>query len=119
MNLGHTIGHGIESASKFELLHGEAIAIGTVAEARVAERIGLAQSGVADRIERVTERVDLPTRFVDLDIDEIITLMRSDKKKQGGRLKYALPRDISDVVCGVDVKDDVVRDVLIELKEPA
>ncbi len=119
LNLGHTIGHGIESASKFELLHGEAIAIGTVAEARVAERIGLARSGVADRIERVTERVDLPTRFANLDIEEIITLMRSDKKKQGGRLKYALPRDIGDVVIGVDVKDDVVREVLIELKEQA
>jgi 3-dehydroquinate synthase len=119
LNLGHTIGHGIETASKFDLLHGEAIAIGAVAEARVAERMGLARSGVAKRIERVIERVDLPTRFVDLDIDEIVALMRSDKKKQGGRLKYALPRDIGDVVIGVDVKDDVVRDVLIAMKEPA
>ncbi len=119
LNLGHTIGHGLETASKFELLHGEAIAIGTIAEARVAERIGLARSGVADRIERVTERVDLPARFVDLDIDEIILLMRSDKKKQSGRLKYALPRDIGDVVICVDVKDDVVREVLIEMKEQA
>lgn len=119
LNLGHTIGHGLESTSKFELLHGEAIAIGMVAEARVAERIGLARSGVAERIERVTERVDLPTRFAHLEIDEIIALMRSDKKKQGGRLKYALPRDIGDVVIGVDVKDDVVRAVLTELKEQA
>ncbi len=119
LNLGHTIGHGIEAASKFELLHGEAIAIGTVAEARVAERIGLARSGVAERIERVIERVDLPTRYADLDIDTIVALMRSDKKKQGGRLKYALPRDIGDVVCGVDVKDNVVCDVLTEMKEPA
>ncbi|HZY43039.1 MAG TPA: 3-dehydroquinate synthase [Anaerolineae bacterium] len=119
LNLGHTIGHGLESASKFGLLHGEAIAIGTVAEARAAERIGLARSGVADRIERVIERADLPTRFVDLDIDTIIALMRSDKKKQGGRLKYALPRDIGDVVIGVDVKDEVVREVLIEMKEQA
>jgi 3-dehydroquinate synthase len=119
LNLGHTIGHGLEAASKFDLLHGEAIAIGTVAEARVAERIGLARLGVAERIERVIERVDLPISFTDLDIDEIVTLMRSDKKKQGGRLKYALPRDIADVVIGVDVQDDVVREVLTELKERA
>jgi shikimate kinase / 3-dehydroquinate synthase len=119
LNLGHTIGHGIETASKFELLHGEAIAIGMVAEARVAERIGLARSGVADRIEHATEHAGLPTRCADLDIDAIIALMRSDKKKQGGRLKYALPRDIGDVAIGVDVKDDVVREVLIEMKEQA
>ena len=119
LNLGHTIGHGIETASKFELRHGEAIAIGLVAEARVAERIGLARSGVAARIERVIERADLPTRCADLDIDAIITLMRSDKKKQGGRLKYALPRDIGDVALGVDVTDDVVREVLSELQAPA
>jgi shikimate kinase / 3-dehydroquinate synthase len=117
LNLGHTIGHGIEAASKFELRHGEAIAIGTVAEARVAERIGLAGSGVAERIERAIERAGLPTRCADLDIDAIIALMRSDKKKQGGQLKYALPRDIGDVVIGVDVKDDVVREVLMEMKE--
>ncbi|MBI5563430.1 MAG: 3-dehydroquinate synthase [Chloroflexi bacterium] len=119
LNLGHTIGHGIESASKFELLHGEAIAIGTIAEARVAERMGLARSGVADRIERVIERVDLPTRFVGLDIEEIIALMQADKKKKGGRLKYALPRDVGDVVTGVNVNAEVVVEVLTEMKESA
>lgn len=119
LNLGHTIGHGLEAASKFELLHGEAIAIGLVAEARLAERIGLARSGVAERIEHVIERVDLPTRFVDLDIAEIVGLMQADKKKTGGRLKYALPRDIGDVVIGVNVKDEVVVDVLNEMRESA
>ena len=119
LNLGHTIGHGLETTSKFELLHGEAIAIGTIAEARVAERIGLAKAGVADRIERVTERVNLPTRFAGLDIEEIVTVMQADKKKKGGRLKYALPRDIGDVVIGASVKDDVLVEVLNEMKESA
>jgi len=119
LNLGHTIGHGLEAASKFELLHGEAIAIGTLAEARVAERIGLARTGVADRIERVTDRVNLPVRYSNLDIEEIVTLMQADKKKHGGRLKYALPRDIGDVAIGVNVKDEVLIEVLNEMKESA
>lgn len=119
LNLGHTIGHGLEAASKFELLHGEAIAIGTIAEARVAERIGLARTGVADRIERVTDRVNLPVRYSNLDIEEIVTLMQADKKKHGGRLKYALPRDIGDVAIGVNVKDEVLIEVLNEMKESA
>jgi 3-dehydroquinate synthase len=79
----------------------------------------LARSGVAERIERVIKQVDLPTRFVGLDIEEIIGLMQSDKKKRGGRLKYALPRDIGDVVIDVNVKDEVLAEVLAEMKEQA
>lgn len=119
LNLGHTIGHGLEAASKYELLHGEAIAIGLIAEARVAERIGLARSGLAERIEHVIERVNLPTRYAGLEIEEIVALMQSDKKKKGGRLKYALPRDIGDVVIGANVKDEVLVEVLNEMKESA
>jgi shikimate kinase/3-dehydroquinate synthase len=115
LNLGHTIGHGIEAASKYRLRHGEAIAIGLVAEAKIAERIGLAPSaGLSDRIEQVLDRVGLPTRC-NLDPDSIMAMMRSDKKRQAGRLKFALPRDIGDVVTGIDVDDDVVHEVLASM----
>jgi len=109
LNLGHTIGHGIEAASQFMLRHGEAIGIGLIAETKIAEWMGLAQSGLSDRIEAVVGRVGLPTRFANLEADTIMQLMRSDKKKQLGRLKFALPRAIGEVVIGVDVKDELVR----------
>ena len=109
LNLGHTIGHGIEAASQFLLRHGEAIGIGMIAEAKIAERMGLAQSELSDRIEAVIDRVGLPTRYANLETDTIVQLMRSDKKKQLGRLKFALPRAIGEVVIGVDVKDELVR----------
>ena len=109
LNLGHTIGHGIEAASQFLLRHGEAIGIGMIAEAKIAEWLGLAQSGLSDRIEAVIDRVGLPTRYANLETDAIVQLMRSDKKKQLGRLKFALPRAIGEVVIGVDVKDELVR----------
>jgi shikimate kinase/3-dehydroquinate synthase len=112
LNLGHTIGHGIEAASQFLLRHGEAIGIGMIAEAKIAERMGLAQSGLSDRIEAVIDRVGLPTRFANLETDAIVQLMRSDKKKQLGRLKFALPRAIGEVVIGVDVKDVLVREAI-------
>jgi 3-dehydroquinate synthetase len=60
LNLGHTIGHGVELASDFRLRHGEAIAIGTVAEARLAENLGLAEAGLADRIAAVLQNLGLP-----------------------------------------------------------
>jgi shikimate kinase/3-dehydroquinate synthase len=117
LNLGHTIGHGIEAASQFLLRHGEAIGIGTIAEVKIAEWLGLAQPGLSDRIEMVTELVGLPTRFANLETDTIVQLMRSDKKKQLGRLKFALPRDVGDVVIGVDVKDELICKAIEAVRE--
>jgi 3-dehydroquinate synthase len=112
LNLGHTIGHGIEAASRFLLRHGEAIGIGLIAEAKIAEQMGLAHSDLSGRIKAVIEKVGLPTRYANLETETIMQLMRSDKKKQLGRLKFALPRDIGEVVIGVDVKEELVRAAL-------
>jgi shikimate kinase / 3-dehydroquinate synthase len=109
LNLGHTIGHGIEAASHFLLRHGEAIGLGTIAEAKLAEWLGLARPGLSDRIEAVIDRAGLPTRLANLETEAILQRMRSDKKKQLGRLKFALPRAIGEVVIGVDVTDDLIR----------
>jgi 3-dehydroquinate synthase len=117
LNLGHTIGHGIEAASQFLLRHGEAIGLGLIAEAKIAEWLGLAQPGLSDRIEAVLERVGLPTRFANLETGAIVQSMRSDKKKQLGRLKFALPRDIGDVVIGVDVKDELVHKAIDAVRD--
>jgi len=111
LNVGHTIGHGVEAASHFELRHGEAIAIGLIAEARLAERIGIAESGLADRIEKVIQKSQLPTRF-DGDPEEVRTLMQNDKKKSRGKLKFALPKKIGEAAWGIEVNEDVLMEVL-------
>lgn len=117
LNLGHTIGHGIEVASQFLLRHGEAIGIGLIAEAKIAERMGLAQPGLSKRIEAVIEKVGLPTRYANLETDMIVQLMRSDKKKQLGRLKFALPHAIGEVAVGVDVKDELIREAIEAVRD--
>ena len=114
LNVGHTIGHGVEAASRFELRHGEAIAIGLIAEARLAERIGIAESGLADRIEKMIERFELPTRF-DGDIEAARELMQSDKKKSRGKLKFALPKKIGEALWGVEVEEEVLMNVVREM----
>ena len=63
LNLGHTVGHAVELASKFELRHGEAIAIGTVAEARYAARVGLTSQSTVEAIESTFEALGLPTNL--------------------------------------------------------
>ena len=60
LNFGHTLGHALELVSGYTLLHGDAVAIGMVLEARLAERLGVAQPGVAGELEATLRRAGLP-----------------------------------------------------------
>ncbi|HRR32977.1 MAG TPA: 3-dehydroquinate synthase [Kiritimatiellia bacterium] len=113
LNLGHTIGHGIEKATHFAVRHGEAVAIGTVLEARLAEAIGLAQSGLAQQLAAHFALVGLPVTMPSgIDLTAVRAAMALDKKKAGGEIKFALPASIGDVRTGVAVSDAVLDRVL-------
>ena len=117
LNFGHTIGHAIEMATDFATLHGQAVAIGLVAEARMAERLGVAKSGTASEIERVCRAAGLPTSVPGIPADTLIGFTRSDKKARGGRVEYALPRKIGEMAGAdrgwtVTVEDNVAREAL-------
>jgi 3-dehydroquinate synthase len=110
LNYGHTIGHGVELASNFQIRHGEAVAIGMAAEARLAENIGLAEHGLSDQITCALKRLKLPTRVpVGLDRDRVISAMQRDKKIAGGVVRFALPPAIGEVRIGVEVEDWVEK----------
>lgn len=124
LNFGHTIGHGLEAASEYALLHGEAIAMGMVAEARLAERAGIADTGTAKAIEDAVMRAGLPTRGfpTHIAIDRVLHLMRSDKKQRRGVLEYSLPKRIGemageDSAWGIPIPDELTARVLAELRD--
>jgi shikimate kinase/3-dehydroquinate synthase len=105
LNLGHTVGHAVELVSKFQLRHGEAVAIGIVAEARFAERIGRARKGLADQIVQALSIVGLPVQIPkELSRAEILRAMKVDKKKNAQVIRFALPIEIGNVEL-VDVTD--------------
>jgi 3-dehydroquinate synthase len=105
LNLGHTIGHAVELVSRFRLRHGEAIAIGIVAEAELAERMHLAKEGLSDRIAAVLAGLGLPVHIpADLPREQILRTMRTDKKKHAKAIRFALPVEIGKVEL-VDVTD--------------
>ena len=118
LNLGHTLGHALEHVSGYALLHGEAVAIGMVLEARIAERLGVAQQGTAQRISEVLARTGLPVqRPAALPVDAIVDATRLDKKARGGRVEYALPARIgamaaADSGWSLPVDDQLVHEVL-------
>ncbi len=95
LNFGHTIGHAIEATSKFEVLHGEAVGIGMVYEARLGEALGVTAKGTAERIVRLLEQFRLPVERPDgASVDRLIEVMRGDKKVRGGEIRFALPKEI-------------------------
>jgi shikimate kinase/3-dehydroquinate synthase len=98
LNLGHTVGHAVELASRFELRHGEAIAIGMVTEANYAERIGFARKGLTIEIASVLSKLGLPTSIPKgMPRPDIIRAMRVDKKKNASAIRFALPVEIGRV----------------------
>jgi 3-dehydroquinate synthetase len=98
LNLGHTVGHAVELASKFELRHGEAIAVGMVVEAKFAERIGIANNGLSDEIATVLTTLGLPIQIPNnIPREEILRAMRVDKKKNAASIRFALPVEIGRV----------------------
>jgi len=113
LNLGHTIGHGLEKATNFALQHGEAVAIGIVLEARLAEAVGLARRGLADQLAEIFVRLGLPVAIpAGTDLAAVRAAMTHDKKKAGGTVRFALPADIHDVRVGVTVPKEILAAVL-------
>ena len=87
--------HGIEAASGFGLRHGEAVAIGMVAEARLAEQLSGAPPDTAERLLALCVRAGLPVDLPDgLAPQDVVRAARADKKRRGGRIHCALPREL-------------------------
>ncbi|MDD2600281.1 MAG: 3-dehydroquinate synthase [Kiritimatiellae bacterium] len=111
LNLGHTVGHGIEVATDFELLHGEAIAIGTVIEGEIAVALGLAKTTLPQTLAALFQSVGLPVKIpAGIDCNAILQAITHDKKRAGGIVRFALPIAIGKVQTNVEVKDQVLRD---------
>ncbi len=112
LNLGHTFGHAIEQVSGYRLRHGEAVAVGTVAAARMAVALNLCDAHTASRIESCLERLGLPTSASGLDLDDVYAMMFQDKKRKGKMLRFIIPQAIGDVVIIDDPGAEFVRAAL-------
>ncbi len=125
LNYGHTIAHGLETATQYKrLLHGEAVAIGMMGAAKLSQRLGLVPSAAVERQQALLQKFGLPTSLrakrsnLKLSITGITRAMELDKKVKGKAIRWVLLQNIGKAVIRSDVPQVDVLTVLRELAEP-
>ncbi|HUF11722.1 MAG TPA: 3-dehydroquinate synthase [Longimicrobiales bacterium] len=96
LNFGHTIAHAIERATGYAASHGQAVAHGMIAEARIGEAMGVTETGTAARIEQAVGALELPP-LPAFDRQDFLHAAGADKKNRGGAIRASLLRRIGDV----------------------
>jgi len=134
LNYGHTIAHGLETATQYKrFLHGEAVAIGMVGAAKLSQRLGLLPSAAVERQQALLQKFGLPTSLrsaealnavkgkrsnLKLSPAGVTRAMELDKKVKEKSIRWVLLQDIGKAVIRSDVPQEDVLAVLKELAEP-
>jgi 3-dehydroquinate synthase len=118
LNFGHTIGHAIENISGYgKYLHGEAIAVGQVAAARLSNKILGFPAGDVARIEKLFARAGLPVkiRLTAAQRRKLYAAMKLDKKVSGGEIRFVLAEKIGKVIWSQRVPERLISLALDEI----
>lgn len=113
LNLGHTFGHAIETVSGHGIRHGEAVAIGLVAAARLSEKLGCCGPEPRERITQLLERLGLDADDGPWWTPEVARAMRSDKKRRGAAIDQVVIHEVGEVsirrLAAAELEDMVAR----------
>jgi 3-dehydroquinate synthase len=116
LNYGHTIGHALEAVTGYKRwAHGEAISLGIVAEARLAEKLGVAAAETTERQRRLLERAGLPVAGTGVVPNAVLEALARDKKARDGRVPFVLAPQIGSFRLVFDVPQAAVLEVLDRL----
>ena len=113
LNYGHTIGHGIETATGFgQYLHGEAVSVGMMGAARIGQGMGLMSGAEVQRQRDALAAYGLPLAAPGVDADDVSEAMRSDKKVASGNIRWVLLDGIGNATTRNDVPAELVNETL-------
>lgn len=122
LNLGHTVGRAIETVSEYQLLHGEALAIGMVAEAKLALRMGYVTEQEKDAVIELLQKAKLPTAIpAYIDREALVKKLYTDKKVKNGKLRFVIQKGIGSVVefekgvFATPIDEAVAREIIMEM----
>lgn len=114
LNFGHTIGHAIEKAKNFQMLHGECVALGAVAAAFISWKHNWLSMEEYYEIRDMFVPFNLPISVDDINPEEILALTKSDKKMAAGQIRFILLKKVGKALIDTTVSDE---DILNALKE--
>jgi len=117
LNYGHTVGHAIESVSELKVWHGEAVAIGMLVEARIANRLGMFDKHELIRLKNVIVNAGLPTEIPSLQLERLIQAIKHDKKILQGKIRFVLPKSIGEVFITEEVSPSMIEQALVDWNE--
>ena len=122
LNLGHTVGRAIETVSDYRLLHGEALAIGLIAQAKLSCRMGHMTPEEVARVDGLLRKAGLSTAIpAYIDREALVKKLYTDKKVREGRLRFVIERGIGGVVEFADgvfatpVEERVAREIILSM----
>ncbi|MBI2868214.1 MAG: 3-dehydroquinate synthase, partial [Chloroflexi bacterium] len=112
LNYGHTLGHAIETASGYQVKHGQAVAIGMVFAAGISNQMEFLSDAEVSRLRDLIARVGLPTGLPRLDVDAVARALRHDKKIQTQKIRFVLLESIGKAFVLEGVSPDLVQQVV-------
>lgn len=115
LNLGHTIGHAIEKYKNFSMLHGECVALGCVAAAYISWKREMLSMEEYYEIRDMFVPFNLPISIEDMEVEEVLSYTKSDKKMENNQIKFILLKKIGKAVVDKTVTDDEIRAALKEI----
>lgn len=115
LNYGHTFAHALESETGYDrFLHGEAVSLGMVCAAKLAESLGRIDAELRRRQHDLLAALGLPVRVPPLEHEALLAAMQRDKKVEHGRLRFVLPTRLGHVELVAGVPEELVRAALAD-----
>lgn len=122
LNLGHTVGRAVETVSDYRLMHGEAVAIGLAAQARLGEKLGYISRENRIRVESLLERAKLPVKIPEyVEKSELVRKLYTDKKVRDGKLRFVFQKEIGGVMqfgennFAKEIAEDEIAEILQDM----
>ena len=113
LNFGHTVGHGLEAAARYQRIkHGEAVGYGMVAAARIGRALDKIENHDVRRIENAIASIGRLPLLNGVRSKDVLGAIQHDKKVRDGAIHFVLPRAIGQVEVTPDVPFEMVREVV-------
>lgn len=122
LNLGHTVGRAIETVSGYRLLHGQAVAIGLMAEVKMAKRLGYCSDEDEALLKNLLIQAKLPTEIPDyIDREQLVKKLYTDKKVRDGKLRFVFQKGIGEIMTfeneqyAQPIPESLAREIIMEM----